>query len=155
MIIAKSIMRVILIPVLAIFLFSCGKEAPPVTLELLDGNTLQQADWQGKWVYINYWAEWCKPCAEEIPELNQFAAARSHVLVLGVNFDKPSVADLLRQANGFRIAFPVVTSDIQLAFPHPVPQGLPSTIVINPEGKIVDTLQGPQTQATLAQAMKL
>jgi hypothetical protein len=75
--------------------------------------------------------------------------------VLGVNFDKPAVVDLLRQANGFRIEFPVVTNDIQSAFAHTVPQGLPGTIVINPEGKIVDTLQGPQTQATLEQAMKL
>ena len=73
-----------------------------VTLELLDGNVLQQKDWKGKWVYINYWAEWCKPCAEEIPELNKFAAATPSVLVLSVNFDKPAVADLLRQAHGER-----------------------------------------------------
>lgn len=150
----KSTMRVILIAVLTVFLMSCTKEAPPVTLELLDGNVLQQKDWKGKWVYINYWAEWCKPCAEEIPELNKFAAATPSVLVLGVNFDKPAVADLLRQANGFRIEFPVVTSDIQPAFPHTIPQGLPATIIINPDGKIVDTLQGPQTVATLTQAMK-
>ena len=155
MLIRKSTMRVILIAVVSVFLAACTKEAPPVTLELLDGNVLQQKDWKGKWVYINYWAEWCKPCAEEIPELNQFAAAnKQEVLVLGVNFDKPAVADLLRQANGFRIEFPVVTSDIQLAFAHALPQGLPATIVINPDGKIVDTLPGPQTQATLMQAMK-
>lgn len=152
----KSVVSVWVIAVLSVFLTACTKEAPPVTLELLDGNVLQQKDWQGKWIYINYWAEWCKPCAEEIPELNQFAAAKKQeVLVLGVNFDKPAVVDLLRQANGFRIEFPVVTNDIQSAFAHTVPQGLPGTIVINPEGKIVDTLQGPQTQATLEQAMKL
>jgi thiol-disulfide isomerase/thioredoxin len=150
----KSTMRAILIAVFTVFIMSCGKEAPPVTLELLDGNVLQQKDWKGKWVYINYWAEWCKPCAEEIPELNKFAAATPSVLVLSVNFDKPAVADLLRQANGFRIEFPVVTSDIQPAFPHTIPQGLPATIIINPDGKIVDTLQGPQTVATLTQAMK-
>jgi thiol-disulfide isomerase/thioredoxin len=153
--IVKNTMRVMLTAMLAVFLMSCGKQAPPVTLELLDGNVLHQKDWQGKWVFINYWAEWCKPCAEEVPELNRFAASKPDVLVLGVNFDKPKVADLLRQTNGFRIEYPVVTNDIQPAFPHAVPQGLPATIVINPEGKIVDTLQGPQTQATLAQAMKL
>lgn len=151
----KNAVQVMLATMLTVFLVACSKEAPPVTLELLDGNVLQQKDWKGKWVYINYWAEWCKPCAEEIPELNQFAAAKKQeVLVLGVNFDKPTVADLLRQANGFRIEFPVVTSDIQKAFVHTLPQGLPATIVINPDGKIVDTLQGPQTQTTLVQAMK-
>ena len=155
MLIVVRTMRIILIAVLAVFLMSCGKQAPPVSLELLDGNVLHQESWKGKWVYINYWAEWCKPCAEEVPELNQFAATRQDVLVLGVNFDKPKVSDLLRQTNGFRIEYPVVTNDIQPAFPHDLPKGLPSTIVINPDGKIVDTLQGPQTQATLAQAMKL
>jgi thiol-disulfide isomerase/thioredoxin len=155
MLIGKSPMRVIVAVVMALFLVSCGKEAPPVTLEVLDGNVLQPKDWKGKWIYINYWAVWCKPCAEEIPELNKFAAATPNALVLAVNFDKPKLADLLIQANGFRIDYPVVVNDIQPAFPHSVPQGLPSTLVINPEGKIVDTLQGPQTQASLAQAMKL
>ncbi|HSC76528.1 MAG TPA: TlpA disulfide reductase family protein [Pseudomonadales bacterium] len=139
---------------MAVFLISCGKETPSVTLEVLDGNVLQQKDWQGKWVYINYWAAWCKPCTEEVPELNKFAAATPNALVLGINFDKPASADLLVQANRFRIEYPVIVSDIQLAFPHTVPQSLPATIVINPDGKLVDTLQGPQTVATLAQAMK-
>jgi thiol-disulfide isomerase/thioredoxin len=147
-------MRMVVATVMAVFLMSCGKETPPVTLEVLDGNVLQQKDWKGKWIYINYWAVWCKPCAEEVPELNKFAAATPNALVLGVNFDKPKPEDLLTQVNRFRIDYPVVISDIQQAFQHTVPQGLPATIVINPEGKIVDTLQGPQTQASLAQAMK-
>lgn len=153
--IVENTMRMILVAVVALFLTSCGKQTPPVALELLDGNVLHQKDLEGKWVFINYWAEWCKPCAEEVPELNKFAAATPNALVLGVNFDKPVLAELLTQANRFRIEYPVVVNDIQPAFPHSLPQGLPATIVINPEGKIVDTLQGPQTQATLAQAMKL
>jgi len=49
----------------------------------LDPDTLK-----GRWVLINYWAEWCKPCLEEIPELNTFAEAHSEqVSVLGVNYD--------------------------------------------------------------------
>jgi thiol-disulfide isomerase/thioredoxin len=149
-------MRVILISLLALVLFSCGKEETPVRLEsIMEGNILEKKDWQGKWVYINYWAEWCKPCAEEIPELNKFAAANSDVLVLGVNFDKPSSLEAINQANRMHIEFSVVPNDaVLLAFPHEIPQNLPVTIVINPEGKIVQTLQGPQTQATLAEAKK-
>lgn len=148
-------MRMILVVMLSFLIVSCGKEAPPVTLELLDGNVLQQQDWTGKWVYINYWAEWCKPCAEEIPELNAFAAANPQVLVFGVNFDKASTNDVLRQSNALRIAFPVVVGDIRVAFPHDLPQSLPATLVYNPKGELVDTLQGAQTQATLAQVMKM
>lgn len=147
-------MRLILIALCLVFMAGCGKQAAPVKLELADGNLITEKDWKGKWVYINYWAAWCKPCAEEVPELNKFATSSPNVLVLGVNFDKPEMLILLKDINALRIDYPVVVSDIQLAFPHAIPQGLPATIVINPEGKIVDTLQGPQTQASLAQAMK-
>lgn len=146
-------MRVWLLACLMVFLAGCKEEAPPVALELHDGNILQAEAWQGKWVYINYWAEWCKPCAEEIPALNAFARDNPDVVVLGVNFDKASDVDLLRQINAFRIEYAVVTSDIQAVFSHPLPQGLPATVVYDPAGKRVTTLSGPQTQEGLAAVM--
>ena len=39
---------------------------------LIDGSPVKLDDYQGKWKVINYWAEWCKPCLEEVPELNNF-----------------------------------------------------------------------------------
>lgn len=148
-------MRMLLSVLLVVILTSCGKEdnRHPEGLELLDGNVLRQADWQGKWVYINYWAEWCKPCAEEVPELNAFAKAHPGVLVLGVNFDKPPNSQLLNQALSLHIDYPVVTGDIQPFFPHEIPAGLPTTLVISPAGQIVETLQGPQTSASLSRVM--
>ncbi|MEZ5539533.1 MAG: TlpA disulfide reductase family protein [Pseudomonadales bacterium] len=149
----KTVLRFGMISVLALLLLACGKAPPPAVLQTIEANTLQEADWKGKWIYINYWAEWCKPCAEEIPELNKFAAERKNVLVLGVNFDNPEITTALQQMGRMRIEFPVVTNDsVQAVFPHTVPQGLPGTIVINPEGKILKTLQGPQTESTLLQA---
>lgn len=148
-------MRLLLLTFLMICLSGCKDDKPAVMIELHDGNLLQSSEWQGKWVYINYWAEWCKPCAEEVPALNAFAKTRSDVLVLGVNFDKASDVNLLRQINGFHIDYGVVISDIQKVFAHPVPQGLPATIIFNPEGKLVKTLSGPQTVASLEAAKKL
>lgn len=148
-------MRVILIAILAFTTLSCSKqEVKQKGLELLDGNVLYQKDWQGKWVYINYWAEWCKPCAEEVPELNAFAKAHPDVLVLGVNFDKPEQSLLLNQSISLHIEYPVIIGDIQTVFPHEMPQGLPTTIVIRPSGEIADTLQGPQTADSLSQILK-
>lgn len=149
--------KTLVIGLMSLLLLACGKQAPELTLEKIDdGNVLRQADWQGKWVYINYWAEWCKPCAEEVPELNAFSKAHPDVLVLGVNFDNVAPADQLRQANALRIEFPLVAGEaVRKAFPHDLPQGLPATFVFGPDGKLVDTLQGPQTAATLAHVMKL
>ncbi len=149
----KTVLRFGIISLLAVLLLACGKAPPPATLQTVDSNTLKEADWKGKWVYINYWAEWCKPCAEEIPVLNKFAADHQNVLVLGVNFDNPEPNAALQQVNRMRIDFDVVTNDsIQRVFPHTVPQALPGTIVVNPEGKVLRMLQGPQTESTLLQA---
>lgn len=139
---------------LCVLLIGCKEDAPPVVLDLHGGNQLRTENWRNKWVFINYWAEWCKPCREEVPALNAFARSHPDVLVLGVNFDKPAVSTLLNQINLFRIEYGVVTNDIQPAFPHPLPSGLPATYVFNPEGQLVKTLQGPQTERELAAAMQ-
>ena len=45
-------------------------------------------DFRGGWLFVNYWAEWCAPCLEEIPELFQLHASSAEVFVLGINFDQ-------------------------------------------------------------------
>lgn len=55
---------------------------------LADGRGTSFRHWEGRWLLINYWAEWCAPCRKEIPELNQIHAERAAtgVAVLGVNY---------------------------------------------------------------------
>ena len=104
----------------------------------------------GRWVLINYWAEWCKPCLEEIPELNAFAEAHSEqVSVLGVNYDGVEGEALARVIVRFGIDFPVLTRDPASAYKFARPEVLPVTIVINPEGIVQQRLVGPQTLANL------
>ncbi|HQQ64102.1 MAG TPA: TlpA disulfide reductase family protein [Pseudomonadales bacterium] len=150
-VVSGVVLQKIILLTFVLLLSACHKQ-PPATIALQDGNILQPEAWAGKWVYINYWAEWCGPCKEEIPQLNQYAANTADVLVLGVNFDNVRDTKLLAQINKFHITFPVVISDIQTVFKHEVPQQLPATVVINPQGKIVTTLHGPQTVGSLAQA---
>ena len=58
-------------------------------------DPLAQPD--GEWLFINYWAEWCKPCIEEIPQLNALDSTYDQVTVLGVNYDGAEGADLAQQ----------------------------------------------------------
>ena len=53
------------------------------------GRKVAAEQLEGQWLVINYWAEWCKPCRTEIPELNRLAVALEGqgARVLGVNFD--------------------------------------------------------------------
>ena len=52
-----------------------------------DSPTASLEELRGQWVVINYWAQWCKPCIEEIPELNALDQKYEQVTVLGVNYD--------------------------------------------------------------------
>jgi len=111
----------------------------------LDPDTLK-----GRWVLINYWAEWCKPCLEEIPELNAFAEAHSEqVSVLGVNYDGVEGEALAQVIVRFGIDFPVLTRDPASIYKFARPKVLPATFVINPEGEVQQRLVGPQTLADL------
>ena len=62
-----------------------------------DAPGLNPADFHGRWLVINYWAEWCTPCIKEIPELNQLAQQYPELAVVGVNFDGTEGDELARQ----------------------------------------------------------
>jgi thiol-disulfide isomerase/thioredoxin len=121
------------------------------------GSNPQQVnlkDLQGQWLVINYWAVWCKPCIEEIPELNSFAHQYSQqVRVFGVNFDGISGKELSAASTLLGIDFPTLATDPASQLGYERPSVLPTTIVINPQGQLHKILLGPQTAASLSQAI--
>lgn len=131
---------------LAIVLGGCG--APP-QFSTLAGSEGRWDDWHGRWVVLNYWAEWCGPCREEIPELNALDAARADVVVVGINFDAPPEPELRRQAEALAIEFPVLMGDPGGQLGLEQPSVLPMTFIIDPSGAVVHALRGPQTRAGL------
>lgn len=108
---------------------------------------------RGQWVLINYWAKWCTPCIEEIPELNELDASRDDVTVLGVNFDGVQGEELARQESELGIAFTTLPADPAADIGVPRPVVLPTTIVLDPAGELVATLLGPQTLESLSEAI--
>ncbi|MEO0435371.1 MAG: TlpA disulfide reductase family protein [Pseudomonadota bacterium] len=105
----------------------------------------------GDWTFINYWAEWCAPCIREIPELNQLNL-RDGYRVLGVNFDGELGEALAAQEQKLGIAFPTLPTDPGPRLAVSTPLVLPTTIVLDPQGDLVDVLVGPQTEASLVNA---
>jgi len=107
---------------------------------------------KGQWVVINYWAQWCKPCIEEIPELNALDQTYDKVSVLGVNYDGATGESLSDQIATFGVQFPVLTYEPALELGTSRPVVLPTTLIVNPAGQLVQTLVGPQTLESLAVA---
>lgn len=135
-------------------LAGCGREsaAPPAPLAPAANPLVQARD---EWLFINYWAEWCKPCLEEIPELNAFArehATRARVLM--VNYDGVQGEQLQAQAQRLGIETTLLDSDPAARFGYQRPQVLPVTYVIAPDGRVHGTLIGPQTVDTLLAAIE-
>ncbi|MAL98893.1 MAG: redoxin [Alteromonadaceae bacterium] len=130
---------------LILLLSACGKDKP---VSLASGDTLDWADLEGQWLAVNYWAEWCKPCYEEIPELNALDRDPA-VTVLGVNYDALEGDELNAVIRKMGINFPNLIHSPAPRFGWNHPVGLPATFLVNPAGEVVEARFGPQTRNEL------
>ena len=113
-------------------------------------------DLKGKWILINYWADWCPPCIKEIPELNKLNALYDdQVAVFLFNFDRLEGEELRKQLGKIKAEVPSLISDPQLIYDYDVPDALPVTFVIDKEGKLSSVLKGPQTLEDIKDVLNL
>jgi thiol-disulfide isomerase/thioredoxin len=136
-----------------VLLFALSACSQPLDFIDTDGNGYRYSDLQGKWQVINYWATWCAPCIKEIPELISLDENNDDVAVFGVNFDAPEGEEIARQIEKMGITFPVYGEDPHVRLGIQMPEVLPTTVLIDPEGQIAEVLVGPQTEASLLLAM--
>ncbi len=104
----------------------------------LDGNVISSAAYKGKVVFINFWATWCPPCREEIPELIKLQDKyKDQLQILAISEDEAPAEALKSFARQAHINYPImqVTREIETDFGG-VP-ALPTVFVINKDGGIV------------------
>ena len=80
-----------------------------VTMETLDGRTMSTRDWQGKVTLVNFWATWCGPCRQEIPDLIRLQERYpDHLQVIGISTDEGDPSLVRAFADEMGMNYPVV-----------------------------------------------
>jgi thiol-disulfide isomerase/thioredoxin len=123
--------------------------AAPITGTAFDGTAFSLAQLQGKPVFVNFWGSWCAPCRREAPELRTFSRSLDgRAAFVGVAIDSPhSDAVAFARKAGWR--YPIVGKRCCHLSERYGLVGMPTTIVIDGKGRVVDRLLGPQTAARL------
>jgi thiol-disulfide isomerase/thioredoxin len=123
--------------------------AAAITGTSFDGAQFSLGRLQGKPVFINFWGSWCEPCRREAPDLREFSGSlEGRASFVGVAVDSPhkDAVDFARKA-GWR--YPIVSARCCGLNNRYGVVGMPTTVVVDSEGRVVDRLVGPQTIARL------
>jgi peroxiredoxin len=111
--------------------------APDFTLKALDGTNLRLAEQRGEIILINFWASWCGPCIQEMPQLDKLAQKYQSlgVQVWGINVENDSTAAkayLSKVAVGFPILFDL---ENQVSKAYQV-EAMPTTVILDKDGQV-------------------
>ncbi len=116
-------------------------------------HTLSQ--YRGKWVIVNYWATWCPPCLEEVPDLVALYDSRKNkdVMLLGVVFDYKDTTEVAEYVDDMLMSYPIVLGDDEVIKQIGSAEVMPTTYIYNPRGVLVKTKRGLVTKAYLETLM--
>ncbi|MGL5214667.1 MAG: TlpA family protein disulfide reductase [Aeromonas hydrophila] len=127
-------------------LLTACSPAPPFTDS--QNQPVALADFAGKPLLVNYFAPWCAPCLREIPLLEALAHEGQTAVVM-VNYDPATPAELAKLAGQYHIEVPLLIARQEASLPFPHPAGLPTSYLLDGEGKLQQTLVGELNSSRL------
>jgi thiol-disulfide isomerase/thioredoxin len=127
-----------------------GLQAAGFSVTDTAGKSHSLAGYKGKWVLVNYWATWCPPCLAEIPDLIELHEnKKNNLVVIGVAVDFRGAKQVTDFAESMMISYPIVLGSSEVINQIAPVQGLPTTYLFNPEGKMVAQQVGPVTRESV------
>ena len=131
-----------------------GQTAPGFSLTLLDGSTLKLSDLHGEVAVINFWASWCPPCKDEMPDLQAvWEEYRGQgVTFIGIAFDDEE-ANVQRLSSELGITYPLgMDVDLRIATTYGV-TAVPETFIVDSEGQVAYIHIGPVSAGMLREEL--
>lgn len=112
------------------------------------GQEQRLSNYRGKWVLVNFWAIWCSPCLEEIPDLISLHNAHkdADLVVIGIALDYSSPKGVMEFAEQHAISYPIVLGTHKMAAQVGEVNALPTTYLFDPAGKLVSHQEGAITR---------
>ncbi|HEY8394769.1 MAG TPA: TlpA disulfide reductase family protein [Thermaerobacter sp.] len=124
-----------------------GSRAPDFELKDLNGRTVRLSDYRGKVVFLNFWASWCEPCRQEMPEIRRLVEKNlPDVVVLGVNTSDPAAPSEVKafmERNGYNWRVPYDAGSL-VGRRYGIVY-LPTSYFIGPDGTVRGKYIGPMT----------
>jgi thiol-disulfide isomerase/thioredoxin len=124
---------------------SLGGPAPSLYGKDLSGQDVDLDSLRGKWVFIDFWASWCKPCMKELPgvvNLHNDLGNRGDFTVMSIALDDPSTLKTLKEVRTkYQVDYPVVYDNAGWSNPHVrdwCVEAIPTTFLIDPSGRVVE-----------------
>lgn len=109
------------------------------------------SQYKGKWVIVNYWATWCPPCLEEVPELVALYDSRKNkdVMLLGIAFDYHNAKEVADYVDDMLMSYPIVLGGEDVIRQIGSADVMPTTFIYNPHSELVKIKRGAVTKAYL------
>lgn len=130
--------------------------ADEFTLSDTQGHVHHLTDYRGKWVLVNFWATWCAPCLEELPELTALHNAHKNtdLVVIGIAMEYPSTKVVLDFLKTHRLPYPIVLGDYKIAKQIGAVKALPTSYLFDQTGKLVSSQTGTVTRANVEEFIR-
>ncbi|TMB66696.1 MAG: TlpA family protein disulfide reductase [Chloroflexi bacterium] len=143
--------------VIVLFSQAPGSAAPDFTLKTLAGDTATLSRFQGRPVFVNFWATWCKPCRAEMEEIA--SAYRAHVneglqvFAIDLTDQERTLNDVRKFVDELQMPFPVLLDEKGKVRKSYALRGVPTSVFIDAQGIVRLVNPGPITSGTIQRGL--
>lgn len=133
-----------------------GTAAPAFALPDLEGKTVRNTDLHGKVVILNFWATWCPPCRDEVPDFVRLQSKYRDkgLAIVGLSLDAGGANDVRPFVDEYDVNYTMLIANQETAESYGGIQGIPTSFLLDREGKIVKRFVGRASAEAFEEAIR-